>query len=198
MNAFENLKFEFEKNGGLMRTSELEKLGYHSRKIVKLLEEGVLSKVKIGFYELASEVVADEVMIMKLFPFAVIYLESALLHYGYTNRIPVAWQIAVDKNISKRQFKISYPPVTPFYLDSRYINIGIDKYEMNGVEISIYNKERTICDVLRYANKLEREVFNTAIQSYIKDKEKNIIRLMEYAKKLRVTQKLISYFGVWM
>src|SRR5690606_18604973 len=125
----------------------------------------------------------DEVMLMKLFPFAVIYLESALQHYSYINRIPATWQIAVDKNISKQQFKINYPPVTPFYLSSKYLDIGVTNYEMNGVKIRIYNKERTICDVLRYANKLEREVFNTAIQRYIKDKEKNISILMEYAKK---------------
>lgn len=198
VNVFENLKAEFKKCGGLMRTSELKSLGYHSRKIVKLLENGVLSKVKTGVYELASEFVPDEVMLMKLFPSAVIYLESALLHYGYTDRIPSAWQIAVDKNISKEQFRISYPPVIPFYLDSRYIEIGITEYEINGVNIRIYDKERTICDVLRYANKLEREVFNTAIQSYVKEKDKNIVRLMEYAKKLRVTQKVKNYFGVWL
>lgn len=198
MDILAELKSEFDKHGGLMRTSELKSLGYHSRKIVRLLENGIFSKVKTGIYELASEVVPDEVMLMKLFPSAVIYLESALLHYGYTDRIPAAWQIAVDKNISKRQFRISYPPVTPFYLDRRYIDIGITEYKMNGVKIRIYNKERTICDVLRYSNKLEREVFNTAIQSYIKDKEKNIIRLIEYAKKLRVTQKVKNYFGVWL
>src|SRR5690554_1981834 len=113
--------------------------------------------------------------------------------------IPATWQLAVDKNISKQQFKISYPPVTPFYLrSSKFLEIGITKYEMNGVKIRIYDKERTICDVLRYANKLKREIFNTAVQSYIKDKEKNISRLMEYAKKLRVTQKVKNYFGVWV
>ncbi len=198
MNIWAELKSEFDKRGGLMRTAELKSLGYHSRKIVKLLDRGILAKVKTGIYELAGEVVPDEVMLMKLFPSAVIYLESALLHYDYTDRIPTAWQIAVDKNISKRQFSIQYPPVTPFYLDNKYMDIGLTVYEMNGVKIRIYNKERTMCDVLRYANKLEREVFNTAIQRYIKDKEKNVVRLMEYAKKLRVTQKVKIYFGVWL
>lgn len=198
MKALEELKAEFEKRGGLMKTFELRAFGYHSRKIVKLLQGGMLSKVKTGVYELGSGAVPDEVMLMKLFPSAVIYLESALLHYGYTNRIPTSWQIAVEKNISKRKFGISYPPVTPFYLNGRYIDIGITTYEMNGVTIRMYDKERTICDVLRYANKLEREVFNMAIQSYIKDKDKNVVRLAEYAKKLRVTHKVKNYFGVWL
>jgi len=94
MSSFSGLKMEFEKCGGIMRTAELRSLGYHSRKIAKLLDTGMLLKVKTGIYELASEVVPDEVMIMKLFPSAVIYLESALLHYSYTDRIPATWQIA--------------------------------------------------------------------------------------------------------
>ena len=198
LKAYENLKAEFDKCGGLMRTSELRKLGFHSRKIADLIDKGILSKLKTGVYEMGSEVVPDEIMLMKLFPTAVIYLESALLHYGYTDRIPATWQIAVDKNIAKSQFRISYPPVTPFYLDGRYIDIGKTEYEMKGTLIRIYDKERTVCDTLRYANKLDSEVFNTAIQRYVKDREKNISRLMEYAKNLRVTNKVKTYFGVWL
>jgi len=64
--------------------------------------------------------------------------------------------------------------------------------------IRIYDKERTICDTLRYANKLDREVFNIAIQRFVKDKEKKILKLMEYAKILRVTKKVTHYLGVWL
>jgi predicted transcriptional regulator of viral defense system len=141
---YEILKAEFIKCGGLMRTAELRQLGFHSRKITRLIEKGVLAKLKTGVYELGSELVPDEIMLMKLFPTAVLYLESALLHYGYTDRIPATWQIAVDKNISKSQFRIGYPPVTPFYLDERFINIGKTEYEMNGMKIRIYDKERTV------------------------------------------------------
>jgi len=194
----EELQKEFGKHGGIMKTAELEAIGLNSRQILRLIEDNVLSKIKTGIYEIVGVSAPDEVILARMFPTAVIYLESALLYYGYTDRIPAAWQMAVDKNISKPQFKISYPPVIPFYLDNKYIDIGIDEFEINGVKIRIYNKERTICDVLRYANKLDREVFNNAIQRYVKDKDKNIKRLIEYAKKLRVSQKVKSYVGVWI
>ena len=198
MGTVEDLKNTFANNGGIMKTVELNNAGYHSRKIHKLLVSGVISKIKTGVYELTNEAVPDEIMLMKLFPFAVIYLESALLHYGYTERIPAAWQIAVDKDIAKGQFAIGYPPVEPFYLSSKFLDLGITVYEISGVKIRIYDRERTICDVLRYANKLDREVFNAAVQNYIKESEKNISKLAEYAKILRVTKKVKSYFGVWL
>lgn len=194
----EELKKEFRNHGGIMRTAELNGIGLDSRKISRLIENNILNRIKTGVYEFADISVPDEVMISRMFPTAVIYLESALFHYGYTNRIPASWQIAVDRNIAKSQFKIAYPPITPFYLDKKYIDIGIDEFNVDGVKVRIYNKERTICDVLRYANKLDKEVFNNSIKKYINDKDKNMSRLIEYSKKLRVFEKVKTYVGVWL
>ena len=69
---------------------------------------------------------------------------------------------------------------------------------MDGNPVRIYDKERTICDCMRYMGKMNREIFNKAIQGYIMDSEKNIPRLLEYAKKLRVMQKVKMIIGVWM
>jgi len=185
-------------HGNIMKTSELKSIGVNSRQISKLLENNVLTKIKTGFYELANGAVRDEIVIAKLFPSAVIYLESALLYYGYSDRIPPRWQIAVDKNISKPQFKISYPPITPFFIDKKYLTFGVTEYEVNGIKIHIFDQDRTICDVLRYSNKIDSEVFRQAIQCYCKDKKRNIKKLMDYAKKLRVTKKVKIYIGAWI
>jgi len=45
----------------------------------------------------------------------------------------------------------------------------------------VYDKERTICDVLRYVNKMDREIFNKALKNYINDNTKNIQRILEYS-----------------
>jgi predicted transcriptional regulator of viral defense system len=190
---------EFKKHNGIMRTSELNDLRYDSRYILRLLNEEKIVKLKKGVYQLSEDIdTQEEVIISKLFPSAVIYLNSALFHYRYTDRIPSSWHIAVDKNIAKSQFKIAYPIITPFYLKNKFMDIGVSEYYVDNFKVKIFNKERTICDVLRYENKMDKEVFNKAIQSYIKDKEKNINRLMEYAKILRVVKKIKIYIGVWL
>lgn len=92
---------EFRKHGGVLKTSELNALGLSSRQIKKLVDEGQLSKIKQGFYELADEMSPKRLLWPDYFRSAVIFLESALLHYGYTDRIPTAWQIAVDRDSEK-------------------------------------------------------------------------------------------------
>jgi predicted solute-binding protein len=88
--------------------------------------------------------------------------------------------------------------VKPFYLESSILSIGVTYIEVGDVEMRIYDRDRTICDVMRYSNKMDREIFNTAIQRYVKDSNQNVNRLLEYAKKLRVMNKVKIYIGVWL
>ncbi|MBV7276701.1 hypothetical protein JMF89_00175 [Clostridiaceae bacterium UIB06] len=190
---------EFKKHDGVMKTSELNTFGLNSRNLRGLLEEDKIVKIKKGVYQLANDVdTQDDVIIGKLFPSAIIYLQSALLYYGYTDRIPFTWQIAVDKNSSKSQYKIDYPAVTPFYLKREILEVGVSEYSIGNIRIKIYDRDRTICDILRYEKKIDKEIFNKAVQAYIKDDKKNISKLLEYAKVLRVINKVKIYVGVWL
>lgn len=189
---------EFNEHGGILKTSELKELGLSSRQIKKLLEEGEIAKIKYGFYELADEVNPEEVMIARLFPDAVIFLESALLHYHYTDRIPSAWQIAVDRNSEKSQYNIDYPLVKPFYQESKFLSIGVTIFEIQGVHVKIFDRDRTMCDIMRFEKKLEKEVFNNAVLRYVKDPQQNIRRLFEYAEIFNITKKVQSQIGRWL
>lgn len=189
---------EFTKQGGILKTSELHALGLSSRQIKRLLAEGEISKIKQGYYELAGEVNSEEIIIAKLFPEAVIFLESALLYYNYTDRIPKACQIAVDRNSEKSKYKIDYPLIEPYYQDPKYLNIGVSTFQVQGFDIRIFDRDRTMCDIMRYEKKIEKEVFTNAVMRYIKDPRKNIRHLFEYAEAFNITKKVQSQIGKWL
>jgi predicted transcriptional regulator of viral defense system len=189
---------EFKKHGGVLKTSELNAIGLSSRQIKKLLDDNVITKIKRGYYEISDNIYPEEVIIARLFPKAVIFLESALMYYEYTDRIPAAWQIAVDRDSEKSQYKIDYPLIEAFYLESKFLKIGLDTIIVEGVQIKIFDRDRTICDVLRYENKLEREVFNNSIKRYIKDPKKNVRNLFKYAEIFNIKNKVQTYIGVWL
>lgn len=194
----DKIKIEFEKQGGILKTSELSDLGLSSRQIKKLLDEEIIIKIKYGYYEVSGAIPLEEIVIARLFPNAVIFLESALIHYEYTDRIPSAWQIAVNKNSEKSQYKMDNFIVEPYYLEPKFIEVGVDKIQLKGITIKIYERDRTICDVLRYEKKIEKEVFSNAIQRYIKDQKKNIRKLYEYAEIFNIKNKVQTYVGVWL
>jgi len=114
-------------------------------------------------------------------------MDTALFYYGYSDRMPRAWHLAVSKDSGKSRFKIDYPFVRSYFIEPALLDIGLTDGEIDGNRVRIYDKERTICDCLRYRNKMDRELFVKAIQRYVHDTSKNIPRLMQYAQKLRVT-----------
>jgi len=177
---------EFTKQGGILKTSELHALGLSSRQIKRLLDEGEISKIKQGYYELADEVNPEEIIIAKLFPEAVIFLERK------------AWQIAVDRNSEKSKYKIDYPLIEPYYQDPKYLNIGVSTFQVQGFDIRIFDRDRTMCDIMRYEKKIEKEVFTKAVMRYIKDPRKNIRHLFEYAEVFNITKKVQSQIGKWL
>lgn len=189
---------EFEKYGGILKTADLNALGLSSRQIRKVLDDGEISKIKQGYYVLTNEMISEEIIIAKIFPEAVIFLESALLYYNYTDRIPRAWQIAVDRDSEKSQYNIEYPLIEPYYQESKFLKIGVFSQIIHGVEVKIFDRDRTLCDVLRYEKKLEKEVYTNAVMRYIKDPNKNIRHLFEYADLFNITKKVQSQIGKWL
>ena len=69
---------------------------------------------------------------------------------------------------------------------------------MDGHTVRIYDKDRLICDCLRYRNKMDKEIFNKAIRTYIDDPEKRIDKLMDYAEGLRVKKIATDLIGLWL
>lgn len=199
MERIDEYKELFEKFKGIMKTSQLLDEGVYYREIQKLIEQGYVQKVRYGYYLWEYQSVSDDEMIVsRLFPDAILCMDTALRYYGYSDRNPVCWHLAVSKDSCKSRFRIEYPAIKPYYLEPDLLEIGATSGRIDGQEVRIYDKERMICDCLRYRNKMDREIFTKAIRSYVVDSGKNIPKLMEYAEALRVKKTAKDLIGVWL
>jgi len=179
----QKIKVLFAKHGYIMKTAELHTAKVYYATIQQLLRDDGYSEAKT---------------ITRLLPEAVFCMETALFYYNYSNRTPSAWHVAVDKDIPKQKLKIDYPFIKAYFFEPSVLRLGIRDGDIDGNTVCIYDRDRTICDCLRYMGKMDREIFNKAIQSYIADPEKNIPNLMQYAKPLRVQKKVKDLIGVWL
>ncbi len=199
MNMEYNIKKIFEQHGGIMRTSQLEESGIYYKKLQQLLKEGVIEQVRRGYYQYMDENAFSEVpIIKKLFPDGILCMESALEYYDYTERTPSAWHIAVDANSTRTRFYLDYPVVKPHFIHPDRLGIGVTEVEIDGVMISIYDRDKTMCDCLHHKNKMDAEVFYNAVRCYLKDEKKNLARLAEYARALQVEKKVREVLGAWL
>ena len=199
MKTIEEYKQIFDKYSGLIRTQQLQEENVAYRSLQKLMEQGYVEKVRYGYYQWVDHEDFSEVgTIKRLFPDAILCMDTALRYYGYIDRTPREWHLAVDKYSGRSRFRIDYPFVKPYYLEPSVLEIGLTEGDIDGHAVRTYDKERTICDCLRYRNKMDREIFNKAIRAYIEDSRKNIPKLMEYAKLLRVEKVVKDLIGVWL
>ena len=199
MHDVQYYKSIFDKYGGMMRTTQLEeeKIFYPQRE--KLIADGYVEKIRRGYYQWINPDDFSEVgTVIRLFPDAILCMDTALRYYGYSDRTPGDWHLAVSKDSGKSRFKIDYPFVKPYYVEPAVLELGLTTGTMDGHAIRIYDKDRLICDCLRYRNKMDKEVFNKAIRKYITDPKKSIPKLMEYDGPLRVKKLAKDLIGLWL
>ena len=189
----------FDAHNGIMRTKEIIGCRIYGRFLKKLIADGYVEKIKYGYYQWQDErAYSEATIIARLFPDAVLCMESALQYYGYSDRTPSSWFLAVDKNSTKSRFDIDYPLVKPHYIPEEQMKLGVEVVMIEETKLKIFDRERVICDCLRQENKMDAEIFNKAIKAYIKDPKKNVPHLMEYAKILRTENKVRRIIGVWL
>ncbi|MGN0545741.1 MAG: hypothetical protein ACI4I3_00280 [Acutalibacteraceae bacterium] len=182
-------------NGGIAKLSALTSAGVPKEKIYKLCSDGYLQRVRQGYYQLADEpILSDEQIIASTIPEAIISMESALFHYGYSDFMPRVWSVTVPRSASRRL--TTSVPIKIYYVKDDIYDLGKTTINEDGASFAIYDRERTICDMFKHRCKVDNEMFSKAVNAYANDTQKNLIALSAYAKKLRVYKKVTELMEV--
>ena len=111
------------------------------------------------------------------------------MRMAISKRKPYGYQIAVDKNTSKSRFKLEFPQVTPFYAEPETLQSGVDRIDFGNAKMQIFDKDRLICECLKYEDKMERAVFQEGVLSYIKDEKKGYSKSDEIRQRTSCGEK---------
>lgn len=180
-------------NGGFIRTDEVAGRAEYEH-IRKAIEDGTLVRVRQGVYAEQLALANTMIDVEKIVPGGVVCLYSAWSHYQLSTQIPSGHCIAID---SKRKVTIpEFPPINLYYWKKEYLNIGVTEMEICGYRVKITDVERSVCDAVKYRNKIGLDVCSEIINEYLKRKDRNISRLCEYAKQLRVYNTLSKYLEI--
>jgi predicted transcriptional regulator of viral defense system len=196
MNQTDKIISIFQQYGGYARTKELKHATVHTRDIARLVREGILEKVKPGLYRMADLPLTNGlptsfIDVCQAVPSGVICLLSALDYYDLATFNPS--EIYVALRHSAKLPKIEYPPIRKFFFRDRYYFHGIEKIKTAHGIVRIYNQEKSICDMFRYRNKLGEDIALESLKNYLKQKESDINKLIEYAIQCHVKTIMLAY-----
>ncbi len=188
----EKIKEIVEKNNGILSTKLLEENNIHRQYLKNLVDEGYLIKVSRGLYVRPDKDINEFYIIGEQYKSGIFSHNTALYFYNLTDRTPFTLDMTFTSNVRVSNYMLS-----PHYINKERYDIGLTTKELeDGTSIRIYNMERTICDIIRDRNKIDTQIFNTALKEYMKRSDKNLNLLYEYAKKFNILKILKMYLEV--
>jgi predicted transcriptional regulator of viral defense system len=197
MDAEQALVRLFRERHGPVRWGEVVAAGIHPRHLAHLLEQGRIERVERGLYRwVEAEPLGYEewLVVAHRVPRGVICLLSAAHFHHLTTFVPGEVQVALP-NKSWRP-RLSFPPVRYFYFSGEAYRYGVEEHRLEGGSLRVYSAEKTLADLLRYRNKLGREIFLEALKTYLGRPGYSLPRLLEAARACRVERRMREYAGV--
>jgi len=184
-----------KKQNGYITTQDAENAGIHREYLSLFVAEKRLNRTSLGVYQSPS---AWE---DKLFSFQqkkkrMIYShETALFLHGLSDRDPIFYSVTLPTGYNTSQIKTG--GITFFTIKSSLFELGKEKTKTAfGNDIFVYDKERTICDIIRSRNRIDKQIFTDGLKRYVNDRTKDLNKLMRYAKETSIDTVVRNYMEI--
>lgn len=127
------------------------------------IENNNFYKIKDGIY---SDIQFPHYLsiLKKEYPYGVISGHTAYYYYGLTDIIPSSIILCTPRNATT----ITDKEIKQIRMKDELYNLGITSYEYEGVNISIYDKERLLIDLARNKNKMGYDLYKEIVDNYRK------------------------------
>lgn len=180
--------------GIVFRTKDLNEQGITNYEISKMLDEGLLSKVYQGVYSISDISKLNLSDINVIIENGIISLVSAAAYYKLTTG--EEGKITITLNREQKPPKLPYELFCYYYTTSKFYEVGLQVIDQDGRQIKIYDKERTVCDIIKHRSKYDLSLVREVIVNYLACEDRDIPKLKEYAHELRVYNILQQYLDI--
>lgn len=160
-------------------------------KMLDDVRKGELLQVRRGVYATVEQLSGNMIDIESIVPDGILCLWSAWNIYHLTTSISQAYHVAIKRG---RKLKVpDFPKIELHSCSVSILELGVCTMEIDGCRFRIYDVERSVCDAVKFRNKVGIDVCSEIISQYLNRPDRNISKLMDYAHTLRVGNILESY-----
>lgn len=180
---------------GMLLTKDIIEAGISKQLLSKYVKKGYIERVAQGVY-LSKDAFEDEMYVLQARSKKAIFShETALYLHDLTDRDPLQYTVTLPSGYNASNFKND--GIYVYFIKNDLLNLGVEYGKTPfGRNIRVYNKERTICDIVRNRNVINSAIINEGIRRYLSKKEKDIPKLLQYAEKFRVEKIIRQYVEV--
>lgn len=194
MNTTSDIKKLFEQGAGVLTTQELEEGGVSYYCIRKLVENKQIERIKQGVYRWLDDESDELVEVQKIVPQGIFCLFSAASLHDLSTFVPSEYHLAIP-----RKDKVAlpdYPPIKIYYWDDNQYGLGQVKIMRENVGLRVYSLEKTVCDFIKFRNKIGLDVTKEVLKNYLALRNRNLHKLMAFAKELGISTIARQYLEI--
>ncbi|AJQ45345.1 abortive phage infection protein [Ureaplasma diversum] len=194
MNYIEKIKAKLKQSNGIITSKQIKDLNIPTIYLSRMLKKQELNKLSRGVY-IDKNTDYDEFYFFSLrFSVPVFSYVSALYFHELTDIIPNEMEVTVYKGYNAHSLNDN---VIVHYVNKDIYDLGITIKETPfGNTIRVYDLERTVCDFIKNRDQIEAELFSTTINRYARSKNKNLDKLYEYSKKMKIVKEIIEIMQI--
>ena len=182
-------------NNGIISSRMIEPLEISRQYLSNLETNNEIEKVSRGIY-ISPDAFEDSYYSFQAKYKRIVFSHmNALYFYGMTEETPYNYTITVPQSYHVDSIN---EKCNVFYVADDIFELGLCEIETpNGNKVRTYDLERSICDIIRSKNRMDLEQVKKSIKRYIKSKDKNMIKLSEYSKKMGINKQVIEMVGMY-
>lgn len=182
-------------NNGYVTTKQVKDANINTIELTRLVKQNKLERITRGYYSITNSFCDDYYKYQLKSKNCVFSHSTALYFYDLSDRTPLYFDMTVPVGYNGSLSKDKN--VQLHYVKKEYLELGLTTVESPfGMKLRTYDLERTICDIVKYRNHMDKEIFTKALKWYAERKDKDLLKLMKYAKKLNIDKKVIEYMEV--
>ena len=183
---------------GLLRTADFEARGIPRNYLSRLEKNGTLERLAWGVYSATATapLIVDGMYLLQLNQAQAVFShETALYLHGLSDRSPLNYAVTIPSGYHSQKLKKLGCKV--FFIKPDLHGLGRSSaISPQGNPLTVYDLERTLCDVIRSRNRIDSQIFSDALKGYVKIKEKNLPHLAAYAKQFGISKLVRQYIEV--
>lgn len=165
-------------------------------KFYNYVRKNNMEQVARGVYIPAGEWIDELYLLHQRCPNAVFSHDEAFYYHGLSDREPLVHTLTIYSGYNAHRL-VANGNCKVYTVKKELLELGKTLVQDNcGNQIPMYDLERTICDLVRSRRNIEIQEFNTVLKNYVVRKDKNLTRLMAYAKLFRVDNVIRRYMEV--
>ena len=195
MNNYEKILQLAKENNGYITVKTVEENKIARVYLSNLVKKKKLEHIDRGIYLLTGEIVDVYYKLQLINQNAVFSLATALYFHNLSDRIPLIIDLTVPHNYSGSL--ANNQNISLNYVHKNILHLGVITIKTNfNNEITIYDIDKTICDIIKNEFKIDAEIFSRALQLYVVSKSKNLNNLIKYSKQMKVEKKVNQYMKI--